>query len=127
MRRGSALVRFLGHAPMLSGCLLLGVAEEVGAAIPASERAALVALYSSTNGTAWTNRTNWLGAAGTECTWYGVTCDGSAEHVTGLTLDSNNLNGPIPSEIGNLTALTTLLLRRNWLSGPIPPGVWSLS
>lgn len=38
------------------------------AAIPASERQALLDLYASTNGAGWTTKTNWNGAAGTECT-----------------------------------------------------------
>jgi len=46
-------------------------------AIPAAERIALMDLYNSTNGPNWANKTNWLGAAGTECAWYGVTCDGT--------------------------------------------------
>lgn len=37
----------------------------VYSAIPASERAALIALYNSTNGAGWTNNTNWMGASGT--------------------------------------------------------------
>jgi Leucine-rich repeat (LRR) protein len=102
--------------------------------IPANERAALIALYNSTNGTAWLDRTSWRNAAntdfapaGTECTWYGVICDGLAAHVSGLTLDDNHVTGAIPPEIGDLTALTTLLLRRNGVSGSIPPAVWSLT
>ena len=38
--------------------------------VPAIERAALIALYDATNGAAWTDNTDWLGAEGTECTWY---------------------------------------------------------
>ena len=43
------------------------------AAIPASERAVLVDLYTSTQGQGWVSATNWNGAAGTECTWFGIT------------------------------------------------------
>jgi hypothetical protein len=81
---------------MPSGCLaalfpwlLLGAATEASAAIPASERAALIALYTSTDGAHWTYRSGWLGVSGTECTWYGVACDGAEAHVTRLTLSSN--------------------------------------
>ncbi|MBM87009.1 MAG: hypothetical protein CMQ41_01390, partial [Gammaproteobacteria bacterium] len=42
--------------------------------VPQIERDALVALYNSTGGANWRDNTGWLGAAGTECDWYGVTC-----------------------------------------------------
>ncbi|MER2529260.1 MAG: hypothetical protein ABTR07_15155 [Candidatus Competibacter denitrificans] len=57
---------------MLLAALLPGLAS---AAIPLAERDALIALYNSTDGDNWTIKTNWNGAAGTECTWAGVTCD----------------------------------------------------
>ena len=44
------------------------------AQIPTAERDALIALYNSTDGANWSDSTNWLGAVGTECTWYGVSC-----------------------------------------------------
>jgi Leucine-rich repeat (LRR) protein len=133
--RASAVLR--NHAADLLGiavtCSVASSAGLASAAIPANERAALIAVYESTNGSSWTDRTHWRNAAdtdfapsGTECTWYGVTCS-PAGHVTALTLDGNHLDGTIPSEIGDLAALTTLLLRRNALSGSIPAEVWSLT
>jgi len=95
------------------------------AQIPAVERAALIALYDSTNGAGWTDSTDWLGAEGTECTWYGVTCAG--EHVTQLSLYSNWLSGSIPAELENLSSLFYLNLNNNGLSGSIPPELGSLS
>ncbi|MBN2416026.1 T9SS type A sorting domain-containing protein [bacterium] len=77
---------------------------------------ALVALYNSTDGPNWNNRTNWL--AGPVYSWYGILVIG--DRVTGLTLYNNNLNGTIPSEIGVMTALQTLVLEQNHLSGSIP-------
>jgi Leucine-rich repeat (LRR) protein len=134
MRRGWTLVRFLGHAAMLCGGLLLGVAGEAAAAIPASERAALIALYDSTNGAGWKDRSNWRNATdtdfappGTECTWYGVTCDGSEGHVSALYFYVNALSGPIPSEIGSLPALSSLSLSGNRLTGSIPPEIGNLA
>ncbi len=52
---------------------LLMLTPYLRAAIPAPERAALVALHTSTAGASWTNQTGWLGDAGTECQWFGVT------------------------------------------------------
>lgn len=56
------------------------------AAIPAAERQALIDLYTSSNGPGWTTSTNRLGAAGTECTWHGLTCDGAETSVEMLIL-----------------------------------------
>ncbi len=92
-------------------------------AFTSSERAALVALYNSTNGPAWTNNGGWLGPEGTECAWYGVTCSGG---WVDLFLLGNNLVGTIPSELGSLTSLRTLYLTDNQLSGTIPPELGSL-
>jgi len=67
---------------------------------------ALVAFYNSTGGPGWTNNTGWL----TEpvSTWFGVTVEGN--RVTRLSIYDNNLNGFIPSDIGNLNNLTNLAL-----------------
>ena len=44
-----------------------------------------------------------------------------------LSLGSNELTGPIPPEIGNLTALEWLSLGSNELTGPIPSEIGSLT
>ena len=44
-----------------------------------------------------------------------------------LDLSGNNLSGPIPPELGNLSALEGLNLSFNDLSGPIPPELGNLS
>ena len=91
----------------------------------ASQRDTLVDLYNSTGGDNWTNKTNWLGAEGTECSWYGVQCDGN-ENVTQLSLERNNLVGSIPEEIGDLSTLQLLLMGGNQLSGTIPSSIAQL-
>jgi Leucine-rich repeat (LRR) protein len=97
------------------------------AAVPSSERDALVALYNSTNGSGWTNRTNWLGAAGAECSWHGISCDSSQSHVTEVDLIDNGLTGTVPPEIRDLTQLTWLDLAGNSVEGPIPVELTELS
>ena len=84
---------------------------------------ALVALYDSTDGANWTTKTGWktdtLGA------WYGITK--SNGRVSEIKLDYNNLNGSIPSQIGDLENLTRLILDHNLLSDSIPPEIGNLS
>ncbi len=93
-------------------------------AIPVDECATLADLYDDTHGTSWTDHTGWL-VNPNPCTWQGVTC--SAGHVTGLDLQNNHINGPLPDSIGSLTSLTNLYLNGNQLTGPIPPQVKDLS
>ena len=43
-----------------------------------------------------------------------------------LDLSSNNLSGPVPPELGNLTNLTELELEHNELTGPVPQSFLAL-
>ena len=93
---------------------------------PATDRAALTALYNATDGPNWSRaNTNWLTDKPLD-EWRGVTTDANSR-VTELLLWDNNLTGSIPPELGNLTKLETLYLDRNQLSGPIPSEIGSLS
>jgi len=93
------------------------------AQIPPAERNALIALYNSTGGATWSDNTGWLGAEGTECTWFGVSCSPSLGLVHTIRLIDNQLSGVIPPELGNLSLLVTLNLSENELTGSIPPGL----
>ena len=105
--------------------LLISLASVSYSQIPQIERDALVALYNSTDGANWTDNTGWLGAAGTECDWYGITC--SSGYVARISLSSNSLSGSIPAELGNLTNLQLLYLSYNSLSGSIPAELGNLT
>lgn len=83
---------------------------------------ALVALYNSTNGANWTN--TWDLNQPVEA-WYGIEMD-EMGFVTIIDLRSNNLNGEISSEIGNLEFLTRIYLQDNQLSGFIPTEIGAL-
>jgi len=93
------------------------VTSTATAAAPATERAALVALYNATDGANWTDNANWLSAAPLE-TWYGVTTDENGR-VTELRLGGNGLRGTIP-DLSALRYLEVLFLSSNLLSGPAP-------
>ena len=100
-------------------------------AIPAAEREALIALYNSTEGDSWNNNTGWLGAVGTECGWFGVTCvdfdtGADIDNIVSIILSNNQLIGTIPSELGQLTKLNILALSMNQLTGDIPGEIGQL-
>jgi Leucine-rich repeat (LRR) protein len=86
---------------------------------------ALVDLYNSTNGPGWTNHTNWLTSAPIG-TWYGVGEDNNGR-VFSLTLTGNRLIGPLPSSLGNLSALANIQLNCNGLTGPLPVSIGNLT
>ena len=133
MHRGARTLTRAAGPSALFGCVLLALAGDARAAIPATERAALIALYDSTNGAGWGDRSNWRNAddtdfapVGTECAWACVTCAYGA-HVETLALEFNNLRGAIPPEIGNLAALAHLDLADNRLTGSIPVEIGNLT
>jgi hypothetical protein len=101
----------------------MGIAH---AAIPASQRAVLVAIYNQTNGPNWYLPTNWLGAAGTECTWSGVVCDAGQNNVVAIDLRAHNLTGTLPA-LSGLVALQTFdvhadstFVPPNQITGSVP-------
>lgn len=96
-----------------------------GSTDPSTDRAALTALYEATNGAGWKTSNNWLSDAPL-AQWYGVEVDASGR-VTELRLESNNLEGRIPPEVGHLHGLTGLDLGKNALTGPIPPEIGGLA
>jgi hypothetical protein len=91
------------------------------AAVPQAERDALIALYYNTGGDYWKNNTGWLGAAGSENSWFGVTVENinGLDHVTKIALVNNKLTGSIPAELGNLTQLQYIYFDYNKLNGPV--------
>ncbi len=105
-----------------------------GILISQQEYQALRALYQSTNGTSWSNNTGWRdwnfnSAIPPEASvvngWRGVTV--ASNRVIRLTLNSNQLTGSIPTELGNLSNLDDLLLSFNQLTGSIPTELENLS
>ena len=92
--------------------------------VSATERAALMSLYDSTDGEGWYENTGW-GNDSSYCEWYGVTCDAMG-HVLHLDLAGNFLLGPIPPEIDDLVALQRLDLSGNLIADPLPDELGNL-
>ncbi|MDO5981448.1 leucine-rich repeat domain-containing protein [Flavivirga spongiicola] len=91
--------------------------------VSTAERDALMALYNATDGTNWTNNTNW-GTSAPVCDWYGVTVTNGS--VIRLGLSNNQLVGNIPTELENLSDLEFLHLSTNQLTGSIPVSLGNL-
>ncbi len=111
---------------LILGYSLMGAAQTLE-----NDRLALIALYNSTNGAGWTNKTGWSvpGTVGDNpCSWYGITCNtpfGGVSRVHTVNLDNNNVSGPLPVEIGNLTELHILRFRNNGITS-IPSTIGNL-
>ena len=84
------------------------------------ERDALVALYEATNGRKWRWSRNWLSSAPVS-RWQGIEVNEEGR-VVRIRLQSNDLAGPLPPELANLTHLKFLQLQGNEITGEIP--VW---
>jgi hypothetical protein len=118
--------------------LLFGpeIIQQARAEISAQERKALMALYDSTNGDEWTCRDGWqqtplhsdgFAVPGSECNWYGITCNAEGTGVEQISLAGNNLKGTIPDMLGNLSYLRILQLANNQLEGSLPIRLADLS
>ncbi len=87
----------------------------LNAQISSSERQILLDFYTSTNGENWTH--SWdLNQPAFE--WHGITIEDNK--VIGISLLFNNIEGELPSSIGQLKHLQVLELSFNKLSGEIP-------
>jgi len=105
--------------PIMLVLLFLSFVGSARAAIPASERMALMSLYQSTNGDSWSRKDNWNGPPGTECTWFGVGCDTSSSTVVWIDLEFNGLTGTL-SDLSGLVNLQEFYVSQNRLTGSIP-------
>jgi len=95
--------------------------------IPETERKALIDLYMNTSGPGWNKDNLWLGSTGTECDWYGVTCNSTETNVIEVRLINNNLKGNLPVSLSNLSKLQRLSLGYNFIGSEIPESLGQLS
>ena len=99
-------------------CWLLG---EITGPVDSSiiQRYVLAVMFYSINGDGWTNNAHWTSGED-HCNWYGISCDNFKGVVSKLNLVANNLIGPLPTEISQLTGLEHINLSSNELVGPFP-------
>ena len=92
-------------------------------------------LYHSTRGENWNSGccsfdadTTWFGASSV-CDWgsSNAQCNGNGQQVDHIYLRDDNLQGSIPDELGQLTALTYLVLSNNQMTGTIPSQLGELT
>ena len=92
------------------------------------DREALLAFYEATRGEFWRNDEQHWGTERDIGDWYGVNdsslitdTEKDSDRVISLDLNSNNLRGDLPAEVGYLTSLKFLILATNDnLRGQIP-------
>lgn len=92
------------------------------AGISAKEKQALIDFYNSTNGAKWNQ--HWDISLPAD-TWQGVTIENNS--VTAISLLFNNIEGTIPSTIGDLQNLRVLELSFNKISGSLPESLGNLT
>ncbi|MEM7537356.1 MAG: hypothetical protein AAF639_34620, partial [Chloroflexota bacterium] len=90
--------------------------------IPEAQCGTLTGLYTSTNGSNWSTKTDWF--VTDSCNWHGVSCHSG--NVVALAFNSNNLHGPITPKINDLPTLQALDLWKNKITS-IPAEIGELS
>jgi len=97
------------------------------------QRYILALFYFAMDGQNWKNNKGWLSRNSmldklgiienmseetSECFWHGITCTSGI--VTIIWLEGNGLNGSIPTELGLVSYLDTMVIYSNFISGVVP-------
>lgn len=92
--------------------------------VPKTHCISLVELYENTDGKLWKYDSNWLHSSN-PCLWYGVECE--KNNIVELNLAGNNLLGPIPASIGDISTLQSIDFSGNILTGHLPAEIGRLN
>jgi len=82
------------------------------------ERLVLVRMYLNDGGSSWSSQEGWL-STDNHCNWYGVTCSASFA-VISIDMAGNQISGPFPTDLNDLTSLTQLNFGHNTITGIVP-------
>ncbi len=85
---------------------------------------ALEAFYNATDGDNWTNNTGWLTDC-EPCNWEGIFC-ADGQRVTHIYLNNRDLSGDILPAVLGLTELQELSLEGNQITGPVNDEIYDL-
>ncbi|XP_019187707.1 PREDICTED: receptor protein kinase-like protein ZAR1 [Ipomoea nil] len=116
---------FSGDSPFLGVIFFLAVGVSVSSAL-SSDGFSLLALKAAIVSDESQVLGSWSESDSSPCRWAGVTCDHN-HRVTAVSLSNGNLTGYIPSELGALSALSSLSLAYNNFSDPIPANLFNAS
>ena len=131
---GNGTATITATAGGVSGTATVTMARQASGSTE-TDRAVLVALYEATDGPNWVNSENWLTDAPLY-DWFGVTTNGEGRvvHLEMTYWDedatqwiTNNVSGPIPPELGELTSLEHMQFYDNNLTGEIPSELGKLA
>lgn len=92
------------------------------------QRGVLAIFYYSTLGDVqWTDQTGWLDSILSECDWFGTQCLNGEMTLVSLGLQGNELGGSIPHELFLMGTLEGVTLSENAIGGTIPTSIGQLS
>lgn len=91
-----------------------------------SEVKALLAFKESIYDDPFSILSNWNALDADPCSWSGIQCSQTRDHVVALNLSSSSLKGFLARDIGYLTSLQALGLQKNSLVGKIPKEIGML-
>eukprot|EP00980_Cylindrotheca_fusiformis_P010689 scaffold2391_cov113-Cylindrotheca_fusiformis.AAC.6 len=90
----------------------------------ARQRFSLAIGYYGLNGTIWDYDDAWMSDLN-ECLWLGIQCN-NQDAVNSLALDTNNIFGQFPTEIGLMEGLASISVSRTHLTGTLPSELVSM-
>ena len=79
-------------------------------------RTALCRFFNLTSGVSWTQRSGWCDPAAPVCSsptqrgWFGLQCDPTGQHITGMMLSANGLKTTMPTDLSAVFVWTAQLV-----------------
>ena len=98
--------------------------QKLFASVQAQDSLALVALYNTNGGAAWTGYDTWLN--GPINTWEGVTIDSASQRVVNVNFKDMNLSGTLAQDIEDITEMGGKIEFRDdsLMTGELPAFLW---